>query len=67
MLEKSMMKLSKNERILLAEELWDSVALQGVKVSDDEKGYVKNRLDDLKKRPYKKVAWSVTRSKMGLK
>ena len=66
MLDKTHSKLSKSEKILLAEDLWDNIAKSGLKVQPEEKVYVKDRLISLSTRKYKTKDWSSIKKQIGL-
>ena len=66
MLDKTHSKLSKSEKILLAEDLWDNIAKSGLKVHPEEKVYVKDRLISLSTRKYKTKDWSSIKKQIGL-
>ena len=66
MLDKIHSKLSKSEKILLAEDLWDNIAKTGLKVYPEEKDYVKERLTSLSTRKYKTKDWSSIKKQIGI-
>ena len=66
MLNKSLLKLSKSERIILAEDLWDSVVEKGIAVTADEKAYVKARVTALSSRRYKSRDWKSIKKEIGI-
>jgi putative addiction module component (TIGR02574 family) len=57
MLSKEIKGLSVAERILLVEEIWDSVASKKIKPGKDEIIYVKNRLLMIKDGKSKSRSW----------
>ena len=66
MLDKIHSKLSKSEKILLAEDLWDNIAKAGLTVYAEEKVYVKERLTSLSTRKYKTKDWASIKRQIGL-
>jgi putative addiction module component (TIGR02574 family) len=58
MLTKEIKTLSKPEKILLVEELWNNIADKKIAVSQDEREYIKGRLDTIKSGKNKIRKWS---------
>lgn len=52
-------ELSIAERILLVEEIWDSIVAEGepIELSDDQKEELDRRMDDYRKSPEKFSTW----------
>jgi putative addiction module component (TIGR02574 family) len=50
-------KLTKAEKILLVEDLWDSISKNGIRVGKDEIDYVKERVESISRGKGKKRAW----------
>jgi len=54
--------LSLSERLVLVEDIWDSIARDGIKPSAEEREFVRRRLADIKKRGgFKGVAWETVK------
>lgn len=56
MLPKELKKLSRSEKILLVQDLWDDIAV-GSAITAEERQYVEQRLDDLSTEDQPLVAW----------
>ncbi len=56
MLPKELKKLSRSEKILLVQDLWDDIAV-GSAITVEERQYVEQRLDDLSTDDQPLVAW----------
>jgi putative addiction module component (TIGR02574 family) len=68
MLDPTLAKLSTSEKLLLVEDLWDSIATskKGLPVTAQERAYVRERLASLRKRKYKTTEWSILKKQLGL-
>ena len=64
MLSKEIKQLSPAERILLAEEIWDSIASRKIAASRDEIEYVKTRMMKISSGKTKSTPWE--KVKLGL-
>ena len=54
--------LSLSERLVLVEDIWDSIARDGLKPSAEEREFVRLRLQEIKKRgSFKGVSWDVVK------
>ena len=54
--------LSLSERLVLVEDIWDSIAHDGLKPSTEEREFVRLRLEEIKKRGgFKGVRWDVVK------
>jgi putative addiction module component (TIGR02574 family) len=54
--------LSLSERLVLVEDIWDSIARDGLKPSAEEREFVSLRLEEIKKRGgFKGVSWDVVK------
>jgi putative addiction module component (TIGR02574 family) len=54
--------LSLSERLVLVEDIWDSIASEGLKPSDEECEYVSLRLAEIKKRGgFNGVSWDLVK------
>jgi len=62
MLTKELKKLSRSEKILLVQDLWDDIAV-GSAITAEERQYVEQRLDDLSTDDQPLVAWDELKRK----
>ncbi|HHE65272.1 MAG TPA: addiction module protein [Bacteroidetes bacterium] len=59
-------KLSVSERILIVEQIWDSIALskERLPISDEQKEDLEKRINDYQRNPMDGVSWAVVKEKI---
>lgn len=65
MLSKEIQRLSSAERILLVEEIWDSIASRKIAARKEEIEYVKTRLSKIESGKSKVKSWDKVKAELG--
>jgi putative addiction module component (TIGR02574 family) len=65
MISSDIKRLSKSEKLLLVQDLWDDISggLHGISVTDDEVKYVNDRIREIENSGEKLIAWDDIKAK----